>query len=52
MVDFFQNVAPIKLKTSERLISTDIQNNTANYKFTFSVEIVPVCKVSPFMAPP
>lgn len=33
------------MKTSERLISTDIQNSTANYKFTFSVEILPICKV-------
>lgn len=32
-------------KTSQRLISHDIHSNTYNYKSTFSVEIVPVCKV-------
>jgi nonsense-mediated mRNA decay protein 3 len=44
MVEFFQNVAPVRVKASERLISTDIQNNTANFKFTFSVEVLPICK--------
>lgn len=32
-------------KSSQRLISHDIHNNTYNYKSTFSVEIVPICKV-------
>jgi nonsense-mediated mRNA decay protein 3 len=32
------------MKTSEQLISTDIHSNTSNYKFTYSVEIVPICK--------
>jgi nonsense-mediated mRNA decay protein 3 len=34
----------IRYKTSERLISHDEQNNAYNYKFTFSVEIAPVCR--------
>ncbi|KAK2560301.1 60S ribosomal export protein NMD3 [Acropora cervicornis] len=33
-----------KCKTSEKLISHDIHSNTYNYKYTFSVEIVPVCR--------
>ena len=31
-------------KSSEQLLSSDTHANTANYKFTYSVEIVPVCK--------
>lgn len=44
MVDFLSAVAPVRYKTSERLISTDLQSNTSHYKFTFSVELVPICK--------
>ena len=41
---FLQSVVPIKYKTSEQLISEDIHSGKANYKFTFSVEIVPISK--------
>eukprot|EP00126_Sphaerothecum_destruens_P009639 Sdes_comp20553_c0_seq1m15318 len=44
MLDFLQTIVPCKYKASERLISSDIQNNTFNYKFTFSVELVPICR--------
>lgn len=44
MVDFLMNVIPCRYKTSERLISHDIQNNSYNYKHTFSVDIIPICK--------
>ncbi|KAH8825013.1 RNA binding protein [Flagelloscypha sp. PMI_526] len=44
MVEFLNGVVPIKSKGSEQLISSDTHTNTANYKFTYSVEIVPVCK--------
>eukprot|EP00124_Ichthyophonus_hoferi_P000534 Ihof_evm12s20 gene=Ihof_evmTU12s20 len=44
MCDFLATVTPIRMRTSERLISSDVNNGTHNYKFTFSVEIVPVCK--------
>lgn len=43
-VDFIQTVVPCRCKTSEKLISHDIHSNTYNYKYTFSVEIVPVCR--------
>lgn len=33
-----------RYKTSHELISHDVHSNTYNYKFTFSVEIVPICK--------
>jgi len=44
LVDFLQNVVCCRYKTAERLISHDIQNSSYNYKHTFSVELVPVCK--------
>ncbi|KAI9490451.1 NMD3 family-domain-containing protein [Zychaea mexicana] len=44
MLEFLNAVVPIKYKTSEQLISTDIHTSVSNYKFTYSVEIVPVCK--------
>ena len=44
MVEFLQAVVPVKSKSSEQLISEDIQNGSENYKFTFSVEIIPICK--------
>ncbi len=31
-------------KASEQLLSSDTHTNVANYKFTYSVEIVPICK--------
>jgi nonsense-mediated mRNA decay protein 3 len=33
-----------RYKASERLISKDIHTNTSNYKFTYSAEIVPICR--------
>uniref|UniRef100_A0A671M2F3 60S ribosomal export protein NMD3 n=1 Tax=Sinocyclocheilus anshuiensis TaxID=1608454 RepID=A0A671M2F3_9TELE len=44
MVDFLQCTVPCRSKASQRLISHDVHSNTYNYKSTFSMEIVPVCK--------
>ncbi|KAJ4935573.1 hypothetical protein JOQ06_017105 [Pogonophryne albipinna] len=44
MTDFLQCTVPCRSKTSQRLISHDIHSNTFNYKSTYSMEIVPVCK--------
>ncbi|CAA7261122.1 unnamed protein product [Cyclocybe aegerita] len=44
MVEFLSSVAPVKSKSSEQLLSTDTHTNTANFKYTYSVEIVPICK--------
>jgi nonsense-mediated mRNA decay protein 3 len=43
-IDFLQAVAPIRFKTSEHLVSHDEHSNTYNYKYSFSVEIVPICR--------
>lgn len=45
MVEFLQSVVPIKMKTSEELLSSDIHSGTSSFKFTYSIEIVPICKV-------
>lgn len=44
LVDFILQNVPCKYKMSEKLISHDAKSNVYNYKYTFSVEIVPVCK--------
>ena len=41
---FLENVVPLQSKSSEQLITQDIHSNSSTYKFTFSVEIVPICK--------
>ncbi|XP_041061926.1 60S ribosomal export protein NMD3 [Carcharodon carcharias] len=52
MVDFLQCTVPCKYKASQRLISHDVHSNNYNYKSTFSVEIVPVCKDNLVCLPP
>lgn len=46
MAEFVGNVLPIKLTHAKRLISQDIHSNICNYKFTYSIEIVPISKDS------
>jgi nonsense-mediated mRNA decay protein 3 len=43
-VDFLTSVAPVKTKKSQELISVDIHTSTKSYKFSYSVELVPICK--------
>lgn len=44
MVDFLSSVVPVQVVRSAQLISKDTHSNTANYKFTHSVTIIPICK--------
>ncbi|KAI4459685.1 nonsense-mediated mrna decay protein 3 [Holotrichia oblita] len=46
MVDFLTAVLPCRYQHSKKLISHDINSNIYNYKFTYSVEIVPLSKDS------
>ncbi|XP_026466185.1 60S ribosomal export protein NMD3-like [Ctenocephalides felis] len=46
MVDFLNCVLPCKYQHSKKLISHDIHSNIYNYKFTYSVDIVPISKDS------
>jgi nonsense-mediated mRNA decay protein 3 len=43
-VDFLQAVTPLRYKTSEQLVSHDAKSNIFNYHYTFSAEIVPICR--------
>jgi nonsense-mediated mRNA decay protein 3 len=52
MVEFLGGVVPTRSKKSEELISMDVKNNTQSYKFTYSVEIVPICKDDLICLPP
>lgn len=42
--DFLNAVIPTRMKSSEQLISEDVHSGDSTYKFTFSVEIIPICK--------
>ena len=43
-VDFLHSVAPVQTKKSQQLISMDVHTSSKSYKFSFSCEIVPICK--------
>lgn len=43
-VDFLASVCPVKTKKSQELISMDIHTSTKSFKFTFSCELVPICR--------
>ena len=43
-VDFLNSVVPVKTKNSQELISQDIHTSKKSYKFSFSAELVPICK--------
>ncbi|KAG7004987.1 60S ribosomal export protein NMD3 [Physcia stellaris] len=43
-VDFLTSVAPVRSKKSQELISMDIHTSTKSYKFSYSIELVPICK--------
>lgn len=44
IVEYMQKVIPCRYSMSQQLISHDNRSNVYNYKYTFSVEIVPICK--------
>ena len=41
---YLQRIAPMRIKTSQKLVSTDVKNNTANMQHTITCDIVPLCK--------
>lgn len=51
-IAFLENVCPVKIKTSKKLISTDDKNNLTNFKYTNYVEICPLCKDDLLLLPP
>lgn len=43
-IDFLHSTVPEKHRHDKQLVSQDDHNNSYNYKYTFSVEIVPICR--------
>lgn len=43
-VDFLHSVTPVRTKKSQELISMDVHTSSKSYKFSFSCELVPICK--------
>ena len=43
-VDFLSSVTPIRIKKSQELISQDIHTSSKSYKFSWSCELIPICK--------
>eukprot|EP00538_Stauroneis_constricta_P012965 CAMPEP_0119549374 /NCGR_PEP_ID=MMETSP1352-20130426/3082_1 /TAXON_ID=265584 /ORGANISM="Stauroneis constricta, Strain CCMP1120" /LENGTH=600 /DNA_ID=CAMNT_0007594907 /DNA_START=115 /DNA_END=1917 /DNA_ORIENTATION=- len=41
---FLSRLAPMKIKTSQKLVSEDSRNNTANIKHTITCDMVPICR--------
>ncbi|KAL6581598.1 hypothetical protein OROMI_007521 [Orobanche minor] len=51
-VDFVGKVAPVRTRNDKQLVSQDMKSNNYNYKFTFSVEISPICREDLICLPP
>lgn len=44
MVEFLNSVVPTKVKKAQQLISIDEHTSTKTFKFTYSIELIPICK--------
>lgn len=44
MIEFLTSVVPAKVGKSSELISTNVHTSIKSYKFSYSVEIVPICR--------
>ncbi|XP_061992787.1 uncharacterized protein LOC133710667 [Rosa rugosa] len=51
-VEFVGKVAPIKSRHDKQLVSHDQKSNNFNYRYTFSVEICPICREDLICLPP
>jgi nonsense-mediated mRNA decay protein 3 len=41
---FVARIAPVRVKTSSKLVSTDNHSNTANVRYNVSCDVVPICR--------
>ena len=41
---YLSRISPLKSKTTKKMVSEDIRNNTANMKWTISADVVPLCR--------
>merc|ERR1712226_17163 len=44
LVEFLQQMIPIRYQNAKKLISHDAKSNIFNYKYTTSVDVAPICK--------
>lgn len=44
LVEFLESMICVQLKQSKQLLSTDEQNGTQSYKFSYSVNVPKICK--------
>ncbi|XP_031504190.1 uncharacterized protein LOC116266871 [Nymphaea colorata] len=51
-VEFVGSVVPIRSRHDKQLVSHDPKSNNYNYKYTFSVEISPICREDLICLPP
>lgn len=51
-VEFIGKVVPIRSRNDKQLVSHDTKSSIYNYKYTFSVEICPVCREDLICLPP
>ncbi|KAK2980781.1 hypothetical protein RJ640_009566 [Escallonia rubra] len=51
-VEFLGKVAPVRSRHDKQLVSQDSKSNNYNYKYTFSVEICPICREDLICLPP
>ncbi|KYK59327.1 nonsense-mediated mRNA decay protein 3 [Drechmeria coniospora] len=43
-IDFLNSVVPVKVKASQELISQDVHTSKKQFKFSYSAELVPICR--------
>jgi len=41
---YIARIAPMRIKTTQKLVSTDVKSNTANLKHTVTCDVVPLCR--------
>jgi len=52
LIEFLGNWSPIRKTESKELVSQDLKSNTYDYKYSFAVEIAPICKDDLLFMPP
>ncbi|PAA81661.1 hypothetical protein BOX15_Mlig027541g2, partial [Macrostomum lignano] len=52
LADFLAAHSPSRCQTSETLVSHDTHSNVFNYKYTFCIEVAPICKDDVVCLPP
>jgi nonsense-mediated mRNA decay protein 3 len=41
---YLARIAPMRIKTTAKMVSADVKNNTANMKYTVACDMVPLCR--------